>query len=61
MARVGMDEGELRRLITQIQLNTSLTDAEKAQKRQELLSGRWAKPAAEDPADGSTGISDVRT
>lgn len=55
MAVVGMDEGELRKRITQIQLDTSLTDAEKAKKRQELLSGRWSQPAMEGPSDGSTG------
>lgn len=55
MAVVRMDEAELRKRITQIQLDQSLTDAEKAKKRQELLSGRWSQPAAKDPEDAATG------
>ena len=43
-----MDENVLRKMITQIQLDQSLTDAEKAKKRQELLSGRWTQPAVKD-------------
>jgi hypothetical protein len=55
MAAVRMAEGELRKRITQIQLDASLTDAEKAKKRQELLSGRWSQPVKEGPSEGSTG------
>lgn len=59
MAVVRIDEGELRRRITQIQLDQSLTDAEKAKKRQELLSGRWSQPASKDPEEGATGKLDL--
>ena len=52
----GMDESELRKRITQIHLDPSLTDQEKAKKRQELLSGQWAKPAATDDPEASTGV-----
>ena len=55
MAVVRMDEAELRKRITQIQLDQSLSDAEKAKKRQELLSGRWNQPAAKDTEDAATG------
>ncbi|CAL5219145.1 g922 [Coccomyxa viridis] len=50
-----MDESELRKRITQIHLDPSLTDQEKAKKRQELLSGQWAKPAATNEPEASTG------
>ena len=42
-----MDEGEIRRLIMAIHLDTSLTETEKAQKRQALMSGSW-KQATDD-------------
>ena len=51
----GMNEAELRKRITQIHLDTSLTDQEKAKKRQELLSGQWATPAATHEPESSTG------
>ena len=40
-----MDQAELTKKIIAISRDTSLTEAEKAQKRQELLSGKWHKPA----------------
>ena len=43
-----MDEAELRKKIIAICTDTSLTEAEKAQKRQQLLSGKWAAPPADD-------------
>ena len=54
----GMDESELRKRITQIHLDPNLTDQEKAKKRQELLSGQWAKPAATNEPEESTGMID---
>ena len=54
----GMDESELRKRITQIHLDPNLTDQEKAKKRQELLSGQWAKPAATSDPEASTGMID---
>ena len=53
----GMNEGELRKRITQIHLDPTLTEQEKAKKRQELLSGQWAKPAATDEPEASTGMT----
>ena len=52
-----MDETELRKRITAIHLDPTLTEKEKAEKRQELLSGQWAKPATEKEPDSSTGMS----
>lgn len=46
-----MDQAELRRQIVAIQSDTSLTDAEKANKRQALLSGSW-QPAVEKDKQG---------
>jgi hypothetical protein len=57
MACAAMNEGDLRQRITQIQLDQTLTDAEKAKKRQELLSGQWKQAAPQaDAAEGSTGM-----
>lgn len=52
-----MNESELRKAITQIHLDPKLTEQEKAKKRQELLSGQWAKPAAKEEPGSSTGMS----
>lgn len=43
------DDGGLRKKIIAIQLDKTLTDAQKAQKRQELMAGKWmvAQKAAE--------------
>lgn len=41
-------EAELRRKIIAICTDTTLTEAEKAQKRQQLLSGKWQQPDAKD-------------
>lgn len=51
-----MDESELRKRITQIHLDPNLTEQEKAKKRQELLSGQWAQPAAKEEPESSTGM-----
>jgi hypothetical protein len=56
-AFTAMNESELRKAITQIHLNPDLTEQEKAKKRQELLSGQWAKPAAKEEPASSTGMS----
>ncbi len=47
------DENDIRTKILAINNDASLTDAEKGRKRQELLMGRWAKPAEEPTAKGS--------
>ena len=47
-----MDQAELRRQIVAIQTNSSLSDAEKAQKRQALLSGSW-QPVVDKQKEGS--------
>jgi hypothetical protein len=44
-------QNDLRAKIMAIMRDTSLSDAEKSRKRQELMCGGWAKPAA--PADKS--------
>ena len=55
-----MEEGDLRKRIAKIQQDQALSDAEKAKKRQELLSGRWKKAAPEpDKGDASAGTSVV--
>lgn len=60
MACAAMEEGDLRKRIAAIQQDQTLSDAEKAKKRQELLSGRWKQAAPEpDKSDASAGASDV--
>lgn len=39
---------EMRRRIMKIMMDTTLSDAEKAQKRQDLMSGKWADDTDED-------------
>lgn len=47
-----MDPAELTRRIMAIQRDTSLTEEQKAKKRQELMSGKWAqKPEEEEPEE----------
>ncbi|KAL3156601.1 hypothetical protein ABBQ38_000890 [Trebouxia sp. C0009 RCD-2024] len=46
-----MEGSTLTQQIMAIQRDPTLTDAEKAKKRQELLSGKWAQPQAQ----GTTG------
>ena len=55
-----MDETELRKRITAIHLDPNLTEKEKAVKRQELLSGQWAKPTTEKEPESSTGMSSFK-
>eukprot|EP00887_Chlorella_sp_A99_P001931 scaffold18.g1931.t1 len=45
---VKMDQQELMRRIMEIQRDPNLTEAEKAKKRQEVMSGKWNQPAADD-------------
>ena len=47
----GDADGGLRKKIIAIQLDTSLTDAQKAQKRQALMAGKWL--VAQKDADSS--------
>lgn len=44
-----MDQKELFKRIMEIQNDPNLTDAEKGRKRQELMTGKWSKPA--DPEE----------
>lgn len=46
MAAVAMDQATILQEIRKIQADESLTDAEKAKKRQELLSGGWKLAAS---------------
>ena len=51
-------QAEMRRKIVAITFDTTLTEAEKAKKRQELMSGLWAKkpdPANTGKGDGAKG------
>lgn len=44
-------DGDLRKKIMAIQLDKSLTDAQKAQKRQELMASRWIVAQADESSD----------
>ena len=44
-------DGDMRKKIMAIQLDKSLTDAQKAQKRQELMAGRWMVAQADESSD----------
>lgn len=47
-----MEGNNLAQQIMAIQRDPTLTDGEKAKKRQELLSGKWTQP----PAQGTAGV-----
>ena len=47
-----LDQAAIRKAIVAIQLDGSLTEQEKAVKRQALLTGKWAPPAADAGAGG---------
>ena len=49
---MAMDEGEMRKRIVAIMMDTTLTDSEKAVKRQELMCGKWMAPKEEDAGAG---------
>ena len=51
MAKGAMDEAAMRKAIVAIMLDTTLSEPEKALKRQALMAGKWAPPAAA-PAAG---------
>lgn len=52
-----MEGNNLAQQIMAIQRDPTLTDAEKAKKRQELLSGKWALP----PAQATAGVCILST
>lgn len=47
-----MDQAELRRQIVAIQTDASLNEADKAKKRQALLSGTWQQPIVATSDEG---------
>lgn len=53
-----MDEAEMRKRIFAIMTDTTLSEAEKAVKRQELMSGKWATPAAQEANSHDSGAGD---
>ena len=55
----GLSQADLMAKIREIQTDTSLTDEEKAKKRQELMSGKWAATTSEDNKENSkaSGVS----
>lgn len=52
-----MNQSEMMKQILAIQRDPTLSDAEKAVKRQALMSGKWASPATggEEQKEGETG------
>ena len=52
-ARGNMDGSNLTQQIIAIQRDPNLSDAEKAKKRQDLLSGKWVQP----PSEGNAGAA----
>ena len=56
----GMDETELRRQIVAIQVDATLSEPEKAKKRQGLLSGRWLQEKGTDD-EGKPGVFTSKT
>ena len=58
MAAGVMDQADLHKKIIAIQLDQSLTDAQKAQKRQDLMSGKWKQVVVEEleDKDGGKGV-----
>jgi len=50
-----MDQKELMAKIMAIQRDPSLTDAEKASRRQQLMAGKWVTPAADANSNGAKG------
>lgn len=55
---MAMDEAEMRKRIFAIMTDTTLTDAEKAVKRQELMCGKWMAPATKEAASHDSGAGD---
>jgi hypothetical protein len=52
---MAMDESEMRRRIVAIMMDTTLTEAEKAVKRQELMCGKWMTPKEANSHDSGAG------
>lgn len=54
MSVVGMDDAQaqMRKAIMAIMMDTSMSEEEKSSKRQDLLMGRWSKPAEDKKAEG---------
>jgi len=48
-----MDQQELMKRIMEIQKDPKLSDAEKATKRQELMTGKWAVVVNKDDENGA--------
>ena len=55
MAATAMDQTELRKQIMAIQMDSTLTDVEKGQRRQALMSGAW-KPKTDEGADATGAV-----
>lgn len=51
-----MEQSELMKKIMEIQRDPTLSDAEKAVKRQQLMAGKWAQPAQEAKDDKGAAI-----
>ncbi len=54
----------MRKAIVAIMMDTTLTDAEKAKKRQELLTSRWTAPieeSSEEPGEARRGAGARRS
>ncbi|GBF96461.1 hypothetical protein Rsub_09260 [Raphidocelis subcapitata] len=56
---MAMDESEMRRRIVAIMMDTTLTEAEKAVKRQELMCGKWMTPKEANSHDSGAGDADA--
>ena len=52
---MAMDEGEMRKRIFAIMTDTTLSEAEKAVKRQELMCGKWMQPKETNSHDSGSG------
>lgn len=59
MAVAGMDQADLLKRIREIQGDASLSDAEKAKKRQALLSGSWKQ--AESAEQDDSGVETLHS
>ena len=57
---MAMDEGEMRKRIFAIMTDTTLTEAEKAVKRQELMCGKWMAPKEANSHDSGAGDGEER-
>jgi hypothetical protein len=56
-----MDQQKLMKAIMAIQNDTSLTDVEKAKKRQELMSGKFVEPSSKSCCQKHAGTDEVAT